>query len=626
MDTQRLKPVPERSLAGKSRLSIYLKALLIRCHFRIYGFAAFVVILLASLLRLLIVQKGWPALDSDEATMGLMALHILKNGAHPLVFYGQDYMGTIEAYLAALSFTVFGPGVFALRLGMVLLFALFLLSTYLLISLLYSQKAALLALCILSLGSPELLLHELTANAGYGEIVFFGSLLLVLASWLALTSRQGPHLLHIRLRRSLVYLAWSLVAGLAIWSNPLILPFVLTTALLLFIFCRSELRMSVIALLVFGFLLGLAPQIIYKATEVQPPPASIFGSAVSAQPKGDVAGPGSTAMMSAGEAEPVRQASLLGQLAGSIMVSIPVITGGSVLCAVPEQNANLPLEQMDEPTLRCTLIHGVWGLGYLTLLLTALVAAYQLYWKRWEESTKPFALQVSARLWYRAPAPAQPLSARQATIRQVARLAVLFSAALTWFFYTLFPPAELSPWTSSRYLIGLLIVYPALLAFLWEKTSLVSPLKWQALLRAGASYLLLLVIAVTFLIGTLNIFQQFRSTEAQNVQQFALLIDLREMNARYLYTDYSTCDRLAFQSLEEIKCGVLQSHLEPGLNRYQPYADAVSHASQPFYVFPLHSSQDETFLQYNEQHTLHYLRLLRDGYAIYLPAGYLPQT
>jgi hypothetical protein len=623
LDTQRLKLAPEKSLAGRSRFGLYLKSLLAQSHAYLYGLIALLIILLASALRILILQRGWPVLDSDEATTGLMALHILKYGEHPLVFYGQDYVGTIQAYLAAFFFTLLGPSVFALRLGLVLLFALFLASTYLLTSLLYSKKAALLALCVLSLGSPEIFFRELEANGGYGEIIFFGSLLLLLSSWLAMTSRQGPHVQQISWRRAFMYTLWSLVAGLALWSDPFILPFVFTSALLLLIFCRSELRFSIIALLVFGFLLGVSPQLLYKATTIQSPPTSLFGAGIPAQTQLNPSVQSRTTMISAsGSTESVRQANLLGQFVGSVMVSVPVISGGTTLCAVSPKDAELPLDQMDSQTLQCTFVHGFWGLGYLTLLIIAMVGAYRVYWLHWEQSTRLFALRLSSRLWFRAPAPAQPLGARQATIRHAARLIVLASAALTWFLYTLFPQAELSPWVSSRYLVGLLIVLPMLLAFLWETTELVLPLTRSHILKVVSGYALLLLISVTFLLGTLNIFNQFPSVQAQNAQQLALLSDLRQIQTHHIYTDYWTCDRLAFQSLEDISCSVLQSQLDPGLNRYQPYANQVAHDSQSLYVFPVNSAQDINFAQLDTQSHLHYSRLIKDGYAIYLPEGY----
>ena len=58
--------------------------------------------------------------------MALEALHIAYRGEHPVFLYGQNYMGTIEAYLGALLFHIFGVSSFSIRLGLALMFALFL--------------------------------------------------------------------------------------------------------------------------------------------------------------------------------------------------------------------------------------------------------------------------------------------------------------------------------------------------------------------------------------------------------------------------------------------------------------------------------------------------------------------
>ena len=43
--------------------------------------------------------------------MGLAALHIARGEDFPVFFYGQEYMGTLEAYLAAPLVALFGPSV-----------------------------------------------------------------------------------------------------------------------------------------------------------------------------------------------------------------------------------------------------------------------------------------------------------------------------------------------------------------------------------------------------------------------------------------------------------------------------------------------------------------------------------
>ena len=89
--------------------------------------------------------------------MTLEARHIAFLGEHPIFLYGQNYMGTIEAYLGALLMHIFGTPLFSIRLGLILLFALFLGCMYFLTSLLYSKRLALFSLFLLSIGSGDLL-------------------------------------------------------------------------------------------------------------------------------------------------------------------------------------------------------------------------------------------------------------------------------------------------------------------------------------------------------------------------------------------------------------------------------------------------------------------------------------
>src|SRR5436305_557203 len=86
-----------------------------------YTIAAAVIIVIAAALRVTLVALGWPPLDSDEATMGLMGMHIAFHGEWPIFFYGQGYMGAFEAYLAAIMFRLFGVSTFTLLLGGILL-------------------------------------------------------------------------------------------------------------------------------------------------------------------------------------------------------------------------------------------------------------------------------------------------------------------------------------------------------------------------------------------------------------------------------------------------------------------------------------------------------------------------
>src|SRR4051812_4336165 len=78
-------------------------------------------------IRLALLVLEWPGSNSDEGTMGLMAMHIAEGRDFPDFMYGQSYMGSAESYLAAAVFRVSGPSLVALRLPMMLLYLVFLL-------------------------------------------------------------------------------------------------------------------------------------------------------------------------------------------------------------------------------------------------------------------------------------------------------------------------------------------------------------------------------------------------------------------------------------------------------------------------------------------------------------------
>ena len=93
------------------------------------GILAILIIALAALLRISLIALGWPHSNADEGTMGIMAMHILYKGEHPIFFYGQNYMGTLEAYLGSAFFYLFGISVFTLRLAPLFFFVLLLLAS-----------------------------------------------------------------------------------------------------------------------------------------------------------------------------------------------------------------------------------------------------------------------------------------------------------------------------------------------------------------------------------------------------------------------------------------------------------------------------------------------------------------
>ena len=66
------------------------------------------IFVLAAVLRLVLIFSYGDSLNGDEAVVGLMAKHIGEGTNVPVFYYGQPYMGSMEAMLAALLFALGG--------------------------------------------------------------------------------------------------------------------------------------------------------------------------------------------------------------------------------------------------------------------------------------------------------------------------------------------------------------------------------------------------------------------------------------------------------------------------------------------------------------------------------------
>ena len=67
-------------------------------------------------LRLAIIASPLGEVDGDEAIVGLMARHIAFLGEQPVFYWGQPYLGSLEAFSVAPLFHVFNSSTFLLKL------------------------------------------------------------------------------------------------------------------------------------------------------------------------------------------------------------------------------------------------------------------------------------------------------------------------------------------------------------------------------------------------------------------------------------------------------------------------------------------------------------------------------
>jgi len=113
----------------------------------------------------------------DTSTVGLMACHILE-GARPLFFYGQSYMGALEAYLAALLFFLFGQSTYVFSLSTILFSLAWVVSVWLLARELYGDRAGLAAAVVVAVPGWHALWYSIGPYGGYPGCFFFGTLAL----------------------------------------------------------------------------------------------------------------------------------------------------------------------------------------------------------------------------------------------------------------------------------------------------------------------------------------------------------------------------------------------------------------------------------------------------------------
>jgi hypothetical protein len=273
-------------------------------------------------------------------------------------------------------------------------------------------------------------------------------------------------------------------------------------------------------------------------------------------------------------------------LAGTVLVSLPVATGANALWPLPPgiefgwQPAQAFNVQSSWPGLAplplvvspATVTQALWGLAFAGLGLIA----FGQTWRR-----------------VRSLAAGHPTSWRRRalTIYQ-ARLALLGAAGLTLLAYLASPGPAVFPWTGKRYLVGMLVVVPAVL---WPLVRC-SPAGRGSLplhaglrgLRAGAVALLVGVFAA----GMIQTWATVPATQAHWRAQATLVANLQALGATHIYGEYWTCNRVAFQTQEQICCSVINENLRRGLDRYMPYRAQVDAAPHPWYVFPLGSPQD----------------------------------
>lgn len=217
---------------------------------------ALALLLAAAVKSVLILSQSVP-FNGDEAVVALMARHI-NAGARPVFFYGQHYMGSLDAWLLALSFRVFGEGIPAIRIAQSGLYLAYIASVWALGRVWFSNPRLADFAALFAAVPPVLVSLYTTATlGGYGESLVLGNFILLV----------GHALIFRPLGRFTVggWLGLGVLGGLAFWTLGIAGVYILPVALLgIWRFRLTGWRNYLLAAL--GFFLGALPWWLYNFT------------------------------------------------------------------------------------------------------------------------------------------------------------------------------------------------------------------------------------------------------------------------------------------------------------------------------------------------------------------------
>ncbi|MER5338316.1 DUF423 domain-containing protein [Micromonospora sp. NPDC002717] len=481
--------------------------------------------------RLALLLADAPPTNSDEATMGLAALHIARGEEFPIWFYGQAYMGTLEAYLAAPLVALTGPSVLALRLPTLALYALFLALSWRLTRRLGGDPwFALLVIGFLALGSDRVVKNQLIAGGGYPEMNPAGVALALLT--VALCANGAG-------RRLPRWAAWALVSGLMLWVDPLLLPYILGTGTVLVVWRRRELAGRAGLVVAGALLLGAAPMLVDSLRHGRNPLAAVLTAS------------GGEATASWGE-----------RLYGGLVLGPPL---GMGFCS-PSHCATWQLW---------------WALAFPVLLLLAILSAWRIL-RAARGSTADFEALPVARNGD-GPRPGGAAVGDDQRVSAAVRLALLAGAAAVLAAYVVSSAAGRTPVESSRYLSCLAVAAPALLWPLWRAAR-----RRSGVLRVVAPAVLAAILG-TAAVATVEAIRTVPATHAEAERHRALVDALVELGVRHVRGGYWTCNRLTYATGENVVCAVVDDELRPGFDRLPAYRRTVAAEPDAAWVAPVGS-------------------------------------
>jgi hypothetical protein len=202
---------------------------------------------LGLLVRLSVLASPMGEIDADEAVVGLMARHIAFDGELPVFYYGQAYLGSLEAFTAAPLFLAFSSSAALLKLVPLAYSLGFLVLSALVARRVFGEGPAIITAVYLALPPAMWALWSTKARGGYAEVLFLGEAMLLASLWLA--SQKRP---------LWSWLVWGLLAGVALWTHLLAIVYI-APAVVFVALRQRRLLIGEAGAASTGFVVGAAP-------------------------------------------------------------------------------------------------------------------------------------------------------------------------------------------------------------------------------------------------------------------------------------------------------------------------------------------------------------------------------
>ena len=225
------------------------KKISLRLRFGKVIFALFILILIATAVRIPFLIYNFGLVDSDDVIPILVGKHISEGKLRPIYHYGQQYLGTFPYHIYALMFKIFGYSILIAFLVSLIFYLAFITTQFILFKEVFSSSNLSFVLCIFyCLPIGHLLSVSFHIGISFSLVLFLSSLSMFLS-----------FLIYKKNREDLIPIL-GFFLGLLFWIHPETVVFTLSSFIIVALKFRFNLR-KYIHLIIYS-LIGSFPLIL----------------------------------------------------------------------------------------------------------------------------------------------------------------------------------------------------------------------------------------------------------------------------------------------------------------------------------------------------------------------------